>query len=74
MEKSNLDYTILQPSRLVESPTAGKFQLGVKQLEENSIDDVACMLSELINYSNTIKQVFTRSDGNIEISDALAIV
>lgn len=74
MDQSNLDYTILQPSRLMEVPATGKIQVGVEELGENSITDVAEVLSELLNYPNTVGKVIIMSSGSRSISEVLITI
>lgn len=72
MDQSNLNYTILQPSRLLEAPAEGKVTFGVENLGENSIDDVADVLAQILDHSNTIGKVIRMSVGETPISEALS--
>ncbi|OTN76373.1 hypothetical protein A5886_001450 [Enterococcus sp. 8G7_MSG3316] len=72
MDQSDLNYTILQPSRLMEAPADGKVRFGVENLGENSIDGVADVLAQMLDHSNTIGIVIRMSGGETPIPEALS--
>ncbi|MFC6323512.1 NAD(P)H-binding protein [Companilactobacillus baiquanensis] len=72
INNTDLDYTILQPSALTETPATGKADFQLTELSENSISDVAEVLAELIDNNNTIKKVILMGSGSKNIADALA--
>lgn len=71
MDNSNLAYTIIQPSRLLEIKAVGKVQLNVENLGSISIGDVAQVMVDILNYPSTINKIITMSSGDKKISQAL---
>ncbi|MDT2755000.1 NAD(P)H-binding protein [Enterococcus pseudoavium] len=71
MDKTSLDYTILQPGSLKESPGSGKITTDITQTSENSIENVATVLADLLERQNTIKKVILMGDGDEPIANAL---
>lgn len=71
MDKTSLDYTILQPGSLKESPGSGKITTDITQTSENSIENVATVLADLLEHQNTIKKVILMGDGDEPIANAL---
>lgn len=75
INQTKLNYTILQPTVLVESEKAdGQVSFGITEAKTNSIPNVALVLAELLEAENTYKQVITMSDGDQEIAQALASI
>ncbi|WP_338760748.1 NAD(P)H-binding protein [Bernardetia sp. ABR2-2B] len=72
MKNTNLDYTILQPSALKEEKGTGKIEINIDSAGENSIEDVADTLIELLNNHSTSKKVITMHSGEKKIKEALA--
>ncbi|MDN3077097.1 NAD(P)H-binding protein [Enterococcus faecalis] len=68
---THLNYTILQPGTLTETTGSGKVTLMTQEQRENSIDNVATVLSELLDKKNTFKKVITMADGEVPIGEAL---
>lgn len=71
MHNTDLDYTILQPTALVEKAGSGKVTLGGYSTNENSIDNVADVLIGLVENHAGIKEVIEMSTGNEPIPDAI---
>lgn len=71
IENTKLDYTILQPGSLLETPGSGKITTNIVQKSENSIENVAAVLAELLEQTNTIKKVVLMGDGDESIKDAI---
>lgn len=71
MNSTNLDYTILQPTSLTETPATGKISLDYTTSKSNSIEDVAKVLAEIIKYPNTIDKVIEMTSGSTPIDQAL---
>lgn len=71
VNQTNLDYTILQPTSLVEKKGTGKVSIGEVVQPENSIENVASVLAEILDANNTIGKVIMMSDGDDEIEAAL---
>ncbi|GCF93720.1 oxidoreductase [Enterococcus florum] len=69
---TDLDYTILQPGMLKEQPGTGLMTTEIDKRSENSIEDVAEVLAELLERSNTYKKVILMGSGTIPINEALA--
>lgn len=73
IDKTDLDYTILQPGSLKEQPATNLVSFdefsGV-----NAIEDVAQVLAQIINYPNTIKKVILMSEGTTSITKAVEAV
>lgn len=71
IHNTNLDYTILQPTALVEKTGSGKVTLGAYSTNENSIDNVADVLIGLVENHAGIKEVIELSTGNEPIPEAI---
>ncbi|WP_429971215.1 NAD(P)H-binding protein [Fructilactobacillus sp. Tb1] len=72
INNTKLNYTILQPSSLVESNGTGKVTLNEKKITQNSpIPDVAMTLFDSLNNAKTYHKVITMQGGNTEIETAL---
>lgn len=74
MDKTNLDYTILQPGNLEEKPATGKIEVNVKEAGPNPIPDVAATLAAVLDQPNTVKKVIMMHTGDTPIADALASI
>jgi uncharacterized protein YbjT (DUF2867 family) len=74
MHATKLDYTILQPTNLMEQAGTGKIALDNSSSMENPIPDVAKVLAEVINHPNTIGEVIKMTGGNTPIETALESV
>ena len=72
MHRTALDYTILQPGALTESPGSGKVRLNRDEMGQNSIDNVAAVLAALADAPHTIGQTITMTDGEEDITSAIA--
>lgn len=71
IDKTQLDYTILQPGSLMEIPGSGRITIDVKEKSENAIENVAAVLTELVEQDNTIKKVILMGDGDTPIKEAV---
>ncbi|ORN13023.1 putative sugar epimerase YhfK [Lentilactobacillus parabuchneri] len=71
IHNTHLDYTILQPTTLVEKTGSGKVTLGAYSTNENSIDNVADVLIGLVENHAGIKEVIEMSTGNEPIPEAI---
>lgn len=74
IKNTSLDYTILQPTALVEKPGSGKVSLGEFTNSENSIENVAAVLAKITVSNNTMGKIIEMSDGESPIDDAVAEV
>lgn len=74
IDNTALDYTILQPGSLEETPGTGKISVNVAEPGGNSIEDVAAVLSALIEHPNTIGKVVTMHSGETLIDVALKAI
>lgn len=72
IDKTNLRYTILQPSSLTETPATGEVNFNVQVPTENSIADVAQVLADILEFDNTIGKVIKMTNGTTPIKQALA--
>lgn len=71
IDKTNLEYTILQPGSLKETPGSGKITTTITKKSENSIENVAAVLAEILEQDNTIKKVILMGDGDTPIKEAV---
>lgn len=73
IDNTTLDYTILQPSFLVEGDYTGKITTDVEHADtyENSIADVAATLAEIVVNPRTKNRVIKMSGGTTPIKEAL---
>lgn len=72
INNAKLDYTILQPSVLTETPATGKVSFDVTKPAENSLTDVAEVLAEILNKKNTVGKVLMMKAGSTSIPEAIA--
>ena len=75
IHQTNLDYTILQPGHLVESEGSGKITIDEGQMKiegQNSIQNVADALKEVLDKSNTFKKAIPMLDGDVPIAEAIS--
>ena len=72
IRNTNLDYTIIQPGNLQEIKASGKVNLHVEEKSvPNAIGNVAMVLAEVLEASNTFGKIIKMSDGNEDISTAV---
>lgn len=71
IDKTKLDYTILQPGTLKEIPGSGKITTNITEKSENAIENVAAVLAALLERDNTIKKVILMGDGDTPIEEAV---
>ncbi|MCI2019642.1 MAG: NAD(P)H-binding protein [Lentilactobacillus buchneri] len=74
IKNTTLDYTILQPTALTETPGSGKVSLGEYTKNENSIENVADVLAEIVKNDHAIGKILPMSDGATLITEAVAEV
>lgn len=72
IKNTTLDYTILQPTALTETPGTGKVSLGEYTNHDNSIENVANVLAQIVKSDNTIGKILPMSDGATPIEDAVS--
>lgn len=73
INQTNLDYTILQPGSLTETPGTGK--IDVTHLDRDgdiSIEDVATALKEVLDHKNTYKKMIPMLSGSTPIAEVIA--
>lgn len=68
VNQSGLDYTIVQPGNLLEEAGQGHIVLGDKGFTAISIEDVASVLSEIVDKPSTFKRVIAINPGSTAIS------
>lgn len=71
VNNSTLNYTILQPSALTETEATGKIDININHPGENSIEDVATTLTEILDNKATYKKVISMHSGNTPIKKAI---
>lgn len=73
LRNSGLDYTIVKPGRLTDETGTGKVSIG-KNLKRGEIprEDVAAVLAEVFEMSETIGKEFDLVSGDQSISEALS--
>ncbi|MEM0991675.1 MAG: NAD(P)H-binding protein [Bacteroidota bacterium] len=71
---ADLNYTILQPSALTEEQGSGKIVTNVEEAGENSIENVATTLFEVLNHPNAYHKVISMKDGEVPIKEAITLL
>lgn len=74
VHNTNLDYTILQPSSLTETPRTGKVQFNIEEPGQNSISDVAEVLKDVIDSKKASRKVITMHSGTKTISESINLL
>ncbi|MGM0212800.1 NAD(P)H-binding protein [Enterococcus sp. AZ109] len=72
IDNTDLDYTILQPGNLKEEAGSGKITTKIEKRSENSIENVATVLAEVLERPNTYQKVIMMGDGDTPIDEALS--
>ncbi|MBZ5962916.1 NAD(P)H-binding protein [Leuconostoc gasicomitatum] len=72
INQTQLNYTILQATALIDVPATGRISINQESKSQNSIGNVALTLADVINHDSTSKTIFRMSDGNTPIDDALS--
>jgi nucleoside-diphosphate-sugar epimerase len=72
INNSNLNYTILEASTLTEGEGSGKITVKVEDSGENTIENVADTLLEVLNNPAATKKVITMHDGEKPIREAIS--
>lgn len=67
----DLDYTIIQAGGLIEENGTGNISMNVTRLGNNPIEDVAKVLSSVLEAKNTYKKVIRIHEGNTPIQQAI---
>ncbi|GEL81837.1 hypothetical protein EMU01_29810 [Enterococcus mundtii] len=71
VHNTKLDYTILQPTNLVDKKGSQKITIDNGKFAENSIENVAITLAGILKFDNTIHKIIKMRDGETPINDAL---
>ena len=71
MNSTNLEYTILQPTNLMEEPGTGKIALNNTASHTNPIPDVAQTLADILKFPATKYKVIEMTGGDTPIDKAL---
>lgn len=74
VKQTQLDYTILQATALVDGAGTHQIALNENSGRQNTIQNDGETLAQLLNHDNTIKQVIQMSDGPVAIDTALATI
>ncbi|WP_168698681.1 SDR family oxidoreductase [Gordonia paraffinivorans] len=74
IKASDLDWTILGPSRLTDEPGSGRISVGGSRTagDEVSRDNVAAVAAEVLARPETVHKVIEFNDGDTPIPDAVA--
>jgi nucleoside-diphosphate-sugar epimerase len=71
IKNTNLNYTLLQPCWLIETPGSGRITVNIKHHGSNSIENVANTLVAVLDNSKTYKKVISMHDGDVPIQEAI---
>jgi nucleoside-diphosphate-sugar epimerase len=71
IKNTNLNYTLLQPCWLTETPGSGRIKVNIKHHGSNSIENVANTLVVILDNSKTFKKVISMHDGDVPIEEAI---
>ncbi|WP_316667448.1 SDR family oxidoreductase [uncultured Propionibacterium sp.] len=71
-EQTDLDWTIVQPGALTETPGTGRVRLDPPDFGPNPIPDVAQVLVEVLDRPNTCRRTVPMIGGGTPIGEALA--
>lgn len=71
MDSIELEYTILQPTNLVEEKGTGKISLNNSESQSNPIPDVAQVLADVLKFPATKYKVIEMTGGDTPIDKAL---
>lgn len=74
IDNTDLDYTIVQPGVLQETPGSGMIDVNVISSGGNSIENVAAVLAEVLEKQNTFKKVIKMADGDTPLKIAVSSV
>lgn len=66
-----LDYTIVGPAVLTETPATGKIEVNPEHGTSNAIADVAAVLAGVLDKPNTVRKVIYMTGGDTPIEEAL---
>jgi nucleoside-diphosphate-sugar epimerase len=71
IKNTNLNYTLLQPCWLTETPGSGKITVNIKHHGSNSIENVANTLVAVLDNIKTYQKVISMHDGDVPIREAI---
>lgn len=71
MDSTELEYTIIQPTNLVEGKETGKISLNNSDSQSNPIPDVAQVLADVLKFPATKYKVIEMTGGDTPIDEAL---
>ncbi|MCJ2172743.1 MAG: NAD(P)H-binding protein [Lactobacillus kefiranofaciens] len=71
MDSTELEYTIIQPTNLVEEKGTGKISLNNSESQSNPIPDVAQVLTDVLKFPATKYKVIEMTGGDTPIDKAL---
>jgi len=71
IKNTKLNYTLLQPCWLTETPGTGKITVNIKHHLSNSIENVANTLVEILENPKTYGKVISMHDGDVPIKEAI---
>lgn len=74
INNTNLNYTIIQPGTLTDSPATGLISTIPDKHEENPIADVAAVLVSVLERENTFRTLIPVVSGDTPIDKALAAI
>ncbi|WP_417359778.1 NAD(P)H-binding protein [Galbibacter sp.] len=73
INQTNLDYTIVQPGSLTETPGTGKIDVtNLDRQGDIAIKDVATALKEVLTQKNTYKKMIPMLSGSTSITEVIA--
>lgn len=72
LRNTNLNYTILQPCALTETPGTGRIAVNIHHHLDNSIEDVANTLVEVLDNPAAFNKVIPMHHGNVLIHEAIS--
>lgn len=74
INNTKLNYTIVQPGNLEERPATGRVTFDVSHSQPNSLNDVAQVLADVLDKTNTYKKIIRMTNGDKPIDEAIAEV
>jgi nucleoside-diphosphate-sugar epimerase len=71
INNTKLNYTLMQPCWLTETPGSGKITVNIQHHRSNSIENVANTLVAVLNNPKTFRKVISMHDGDTPIEEAI---
>jgi len=71
INNTKLNYTLMQPCWLTETPGSGKITVNIQHHRSNSIENVAMTLVAILDNPKTFKKVISMHDGDNLIEEAI---